>query len=184
MKTKLRMRLVSLCGLWAAIAFTQNLRGADEPSPSSSAEKSSSAPALSPALTRSEAPKLIAASRKYVAHPGPKSPNGTRPEPEVITPGFEMADPPPAPRTETKPAAPEPGYVWVAGHYMPVKKEWRWVRGEWAVPALPISVWMESHYDAKAKKWSPGYWQPDAPATPPAEPPPKTSTPPAAPPGY
>jgi hypothetical protein len=76
--------------------------------------------------------------------------------------------------------------VWVPGNYIPVKGEWRWVRGEWAVPAQPISVWIPSRYDPKEKKWSPGYWQPDAtPAVPatPADAPAKPGTTPGYSPG-
>jgi len=60
---------------------------------------------------------------------------------------------------------------------MPVKGVWRWVNGEWAVPATPISVWISANYDAKEKKWSPGYWQPDVTTTPTAESTPKPDTP-------
>lgn len=68
--------------------------------------------------------------------------------------------PPPA-RSEKKPAMKAPGLVWVPGHWAPVKGEWQWIAGEWDVPATPISVWIEPEYDAKAKQWNPGYWQPD-----------------------
>ena len=129
------------------------------------------APAVAPAndaadavLTRAEALKIIAGAKKYEAHPVEKTSVGLT-KPKVLTPDFDMATPPPAPRSELKPDAPAPGMVWVAGHYMPVKGQWRWVRGEWAVPALPISVWIPAKYDEATKHWDPGYWQPDAPAS-------------------
>jgi len=191
MKLKIRVRLVALCALSVGFADSRNTCGATEPSPALPTEKTSAvATATSPALTRAEALKIIAAARQYVAHPQPAPANGspgtpaTQSEPQVTTPGFEMAEPPPAPRAETKPAAPGPNYVWVAGHHMPVKGEWRWVQGEWAIPALPISVWVEARYDAKEKKWSPGYWQPDVAMTPPTELTTKPGTPPASTHGY
>ena len=72
-----------------------------------------------------------------------------------------IATPPPAPRTETKPAAPSPTHAWVRGHYRPMKGEWHWVPGVWAIPATAQSVWIEGSYDRNAKRWSEGHWQPD-----------------------
>ena len=83
---------------------------------------------------------------------------------------FLMDTPPPAPRAEAKPPSPVAGYVWVPGHWVPVKGEWQWIAGVWSVPATPSSLWIPSKYDAKTKKWSAGYWQPDRvqPINPPA----------------
>jgi hypothetical protein len=116
-----------------------------------------------PTLTLAEAQKVIVASRKYEAHPPSTGPAGRPSEARVLTPDFERLEPPPAPRAETKPESPTAGYVWVPGHYMPVSREWRWVRGEWAAPATPVSVWIPARYDPTEKKWTPGYWQPDRP---------------------
>lgn len=124
-------------------------------------------------MTLAEAQKVLSTARKYVAHPVPSKPGERRVESRVVSPDFEMDTPPPPPRPETKPAPPDPGYVWVPGHYMPVKGKWRWVRGEWAVPATPSSVWIAASYDAKERKWSPGYWQPDKPSAPESETPSK-----------
>jgi hypothetical protein len=74
-----------------------------------------------------------------------------------------MATPPPAPRTEVKPSPPDAHSVWVPGHWAPEAGEWKWTAGQWTTPATPTSVWIEAKYDAKTKKWSPGYWQPDRP---------------------
>lgn len=76
---------------------------------------------------------------------------------------FKMETPPPAPRTETKTPAPAPGYVWMPGHWTPVKGEWQWTPGEWGLPPTAASVWIEGKYDSKTKQWSGGYWQPDRP---------------------
>jgi hypothetical protein len=177
MKFTFGPRFVALCGAFAAAGFAQNPESSSpesRPAPASDQPASSTQP---PALSRAEALKVIAGARQYVAHPTPTPAAGAVTKPQVTTPDFAMDTPPPAPRPETKPGAPAEGMVWVAGHYMPVKGEWRWVNGEWAVPATPISVWIPARYDAEQKKWAPGYWQPDAPTTPPAEPATKPVTP-------
>lgn len=159
MKTKLGLFLAGLCASVATIVMGEEFRAAS-PSSTSSADSA-------PALTLAEAQKTIAAARRYVAHPSPEEKETERrAEPRVTSPDFEIAQPPPAPRPETKPTQPVTGYVWVPGHYMPLKGEWRWVKGEWAVPATPASVWIPARYDEQEKKWSPGYWQPDRPAAP------------------
>ena len=42
-------------------------------------------------------------------------------------------------------------------------KQWAWVPGEWGMPPMPSSVWLEGRYDEKTKKWSAPYWQADRP---------------------
>jgi hypothetical protein len=168
MKPQIRFRMRCLGFGVAGLAMMASTRAASEPVRPRATEKPGLAAnanvAATPALTREEALKIITAARHYEAHP-PPSPTGGVAEPAVTMPDFQMMDPPPPDRTETKPAAPGPGYVWVPGHYMPVDHQWRWVRGEWAVPALPISVWIPARYDPKERKWEPGYWQPDRPTT-------------------
>jgi len=169
MHDKIRTGLASVCGIIAMGALISTLAEAAAPPPV--------APATQPDLTRAEALKIIAESRLYVAHPGSQPANRASAGSPVTTPAFDMPLPPPAPRAETKPPAPQAGLVWVPGHYMPVVGSWRWVLGEWAVPATPISIWIPANYDAKAKKWSPGYWQPDVTDTPTAESTPTPATP-------
>ncbi len=178
MKTKIGLTLVGICTTFTAIAFCQNVPPESQSAkPSSQATPSASATVPSdPGMTLGEAQKVLSTARKYVAHP---EPSGERRAPARTTsPDFEMSTPPPLPRAETKSAIPESGFVWVPGHYMPVKGEWRWVRGEWAPPATPESVWIPASYDAKEKKWSPGYWQPDRPYTPEPASPTKEGVPP------
>ncbi|CAH2784715.1 MAG: FIG00464488: hypothetical protein [uncultured Paraburkholderia sp.] len=44
----------------------------------------------------------------------------------------EPARPPqPAPLVEVVPAAPQPGYHWVKGHYRWEGNHWAWVPGHW-----------------------------------------------------
>jgi hypothetical protein len=172
MKTKIWMRLAVLGGGLVALILIPVTRGAAGSPPAAPAETSA------PALTRAEALKIVAEARHYVAHPqSPPGNDAPRDKELVTTPAFEMAAPPPAPRAETKPPAPGPGLVWVAGHHMPVQGVWRWVNGEWAVPATPISIWIPASYNATEKKWSPGYWQPDVTTTPTAESTPRPDTP-------
>ncbi len=165
MKHSLRFGFVSL--VCSALAVTTLGVAATAPGNASAAAPKASAfdPASAPALTLAEAQQKIAAAPRYPAHPAPKQP-GDKKEPEVKSPGFEMAAPPPAPRAEQKPAVPVAGHVWVPGHYMPVEGQWRWVMGEWGVPATPASVWIPARYDEKTRKWTPGYWQPDRPTPP------------------
>jgi hypothetical protein len=190
MNTTSSLRFVAISGASLALAFTATAQatpnaeasraaavGAEKsvapavgkpaaPLESEAKPPSSSDPATvaatTPALTRGEAQETIVFAKRYVAHPPKVGPDGQE-GPRVTMPEFDIAIPPPEPRTESKPAAPGPGVVWVPGHYMPVKGEWRWVRGEWAVPATPISVWIPARWDEKKQQWAPGYWQPDAP---------------------
>ena len=168
MKHSLKSYLVSLGGSLVLLALTSSLSFAAAPTSAATAPAAPNVAAASPDLTRSEALEIIRTARHYVAHPT-LSPNGTPTTPLVTSPDFEVATPPPPPRAETKPTAPGTNYVWVAGHYMPVAKVWRWVRGEWAVPATSISVWIPARYDEQEKNWRPGYWQPDVPSTPTAQ---------------
>ena len=136
--------------------------------------KSSAAPGAAvpaepaPVTTAETLQKLGMPAPRYPAHPPEKKASGGSQVTVPTTPKFVMATPPPALRPETKPAAPAGNYVWVPGHYVPLNDEWRWVAGEWGVPATPSSVWIEAQYDPKTKSWSPGYWHPDRPD--PAEP--------------
>ncbi|MEO6568711.1 MAG: hypothetical protein ABIO94_08090 [Opitutaceae bacterium] len=162
MKIKSSLLIASFCG-GCVLPLMQSTRAASPLVPPVQTAPASDAP--NAVLTRAEALQIIAGAKKYEAHPTEKTAVGVT-KPKVLMPDFDMATPPPAPRAEIKPDAPAPGMVWVAGHYMPVKGEWRWVRGEWAVPALPISVWIPAKYDETTRHWDPGYWQPDAPASP------------------
>jgi hypothetical protein len=159
MKTKPAHLLASLCGVCVLAAIPPS-RAATAPVSGVVAAASSNAPEL----TRAEALKLVDAAKKYEAHPPPAS-GGEITKPKILMPDFDIATAPPAPRPEVKPESPGSAMVWVAGHYMPVKGEWRWVKGEWATPPLAISVWIPARYDEEKKHWYPGYWQPDIPSS-------------------
>lgn len=108
-----------------------------------------------------------AAGDAGIAEPTPLVHTGASTFGEETDPSV-IETPPPAARAETKPVSPDPKYAWVPGHYIPVKGEWQWVAGKWAMPPTVESVWIQGSYDAKTKRWSEGHWQPDGkPATPP-----------------
>ncbi len=92
--------------------------------------------------------------------PAPVAHGGSDTFGDNTDPAF-IAAPPPKPLVEKKTAAPGPMYAWVAGHYIPLKGEWKWVAGKWSMPPTVESVWIEGTYDAQAKHWSEGHWQPD-----------------------
>jgi hypothetical protein len=187
MKTTLRLGLVGICGGLSSFALAQEARPEADPSSAAAVaaaaeaapakeRTSSAAGATAASITMAEAlQKIAAAPPRYPAHP-PTTEEGERPAAKAVTspaaaaPKFVMSTPPPPPRAETKPPAPGKDYVWVPGHYMPIEGKWRWVNGEWSVPATPTSVWIQAVYDAETKNWNPGYWQPDRP--PANEPPP------------
>ncbi|MEO7414384.1 MAG: hypothetical protein ABIZ81_13610 [Opitutaceae bacterium] len=174
MKFNVALRLAGICGAMTAIASAQSERSA----PGSAPAKESTVASVRPPLSFADAQKILAGDRKYVAHPTGSGVDGKVTEPEALPAIYPMDAPPPAPRAEIQPAAPGPDLVWVEGHSMPVEQEWRWVMGSWAKPATPISVWIPSRYNAKEKKWFPGYWEPDRPPMTPADSP--ASTKPAA----
>lgn len=57
-----------------------------------------------------------------------------------------VLSPPPAPRTETTPAPPGPGHVWVPGHYAWTDSGWTWVRGRWQ-RAREGYTWVNPRYE-------------------------------------
>lgn len=185
MKTKSRLLLASLSGVLAALAAAsaENQPTASSPatSPATAASAQISAPTPAgpaPAITETEALKKAAVSQpNYPAHPSTNSPRPSQSSDEPLvhtgastfgsnTDPNIISTPPPPSRPENRPPAPAGVYVWVPGHFAPVKGEWQWVPGEWSVPATPSSVWIEGRYDEKAKRYSPGYWQPDRPPAP------------------
>ncbi len=146
-----------------------SLAGAAESQPTAATSTPANAREVSPPPAPKQLPiplaeaeqKVATAPVRYPAHPAAEK----KDEAAATKPDFIIAAPPPAPPTETKPAAPGPNLVWVPGHYMPTRGKWSWVAGAWSVPATPSSVWIPARYDAPEKRWTPGYWQPDRPAS-------------------
>lgn len=161
-------RALRVAALWCAVVAMASAQS-ERPAPPSAAAVDSAAASTLPPLTFAEAQLILAKARKYVAHPDAAQIPGKVVGPEALPQAFPMDTPPPAPLTESKSPAPKSELVWVEGHYMPVEKQWRWVMGVWAVPATSISVWIPGRYDQKVKTWYPGYWEPEAPPTPPGD---------------
>ena len=143
MKTKPLTTIAGLCVLLSATAAgVENGKKTDAHADG----KAKSAPAPLP-------PKIAAEKAKEEAIRA-----HIKPDKSVAMPA-----PPPAARAETKPPALAENLVWVPGHWAPQEGQWKWVTGQWSVPATPASVWIEAKYDPAAKRWDAGYWQPDRP---------------------
>ena len=162
MKTRLWVWGAAICGGVVFPGMAQDVRP-ERPAPPAAAPSSKASDAPAPSTTTETLQKLGVPAPRYPAHP-PAKPSGARGGARAETTAkVVMPTPPPSLRTETKPPAPAEGLVWVPGHYVPINEQWRWVAGEWGVPATPASVWIEATYDRKTASWSPGYWQPDRP---------------------
>ncbi len=151
MKTPASLVIAGLCSLLVVNASAQS-------------------PAAEPAAPTPESPALAADKAAKEAAKAHIRPAADR---------FIMAVPPPPARTEAKTPPPVGNFVWVPGHWAPKDGEWQWVAGTWGIPATPASVWIDAKYDAKTKRWSPGYWQPDRPYAPEPDSPPKDPPAPA-----
>ena len=164
MKSTTPFRIVGLCTAVAVSTLAADRR-ADQPATDQPAPYAPAPKAPVPPTTSETLQSIAGPVPRYPAHPSAEKPGkvaATKPvEPRIVIP-----TPPPPARPETVPTAGKPGHVWVPGHYVPLDGQWRWVAGEWGVPATPISVWVEARYDTKTKTWTPGYWQPDRPDPP------------------
>ena len=161
MKTNFPIMAAALSAILSASA-----QGAESASKSGAATHSSTAQAAAAAApTSSHAP----GAAKPATPPLPPKIAAEKAAEEAVrahikpAKSFEISTPPPAPRAETKPPAPGENLVWVPGHWAPHEGQWKWVAGQWSVPATPASVWIEAKYDPAAKRWDAGYWQPDRP---------------------
>ena len=168
MRTKYRFVMVGLFGCLAAVAWSAE-NPAKVPAAAQTSPSKPVAPVTKPgkAETAETSMKPAAPPAKAIEKTAPElatskaleeaNKNHIRPARE----GVRMETEPPAVRSEEKPPIPAQGMVWVAGHWRPVDGKWEWRRGEWGIPATPISVWIEPKYDPKTKQWIAGYWQPD-----------------------
>lgn len=50
--------------------------------------------------------------------------------------------PPPPVSEESRPPAPSPTAVWVAGHYQWTGQSWSWLAGSWTIPPLEGAIWV------------------------------------------
>ncbi len=165
MNPKPSLAIVGMCGLFAAGVSCQNsathsarpIQPAQVHSYSVASAALSSQPTARPSDIDSAAKLSPTLAASQVAEKAKR---------EHILPAsgpVMMETPPPSLRVETKAPAPAAGYVWIPGHWKPVKGEWEWTPGEWGIPPTAVSVWIDGKYDSKTNQWSAGYWQPDRP---------------------
>ena len=169
--------IASLCGTLALLGLTEKTRAASDssssppaspPPPRAAAVPPASAGQTDPARAAKNTAadsSAISAANALAAPPAHQPAETALVHTGASTFGSQtdpanIATPPPPLRPEKKNPAPDSTYVWVPGHYTPVKGEWQWVAGKWGVPATPTSGWMEGKYDSDAKRWYDGYWQP------------------------
>ena len=60
------------------------------------------------------------------------------------------------------PAAPGPGYVWVAGEWNWDGHVWVWTVGSWVSPPYPQAVWVAGGWGFEPngrRHWVPGHWR-------------------------
>jgi hypothetical protein len=72
-------------------------------------------------------------------------------------PGYYAPPPPPPVAAGYVPAAPGPGYAWVAGYHYPVGPRYGWRPGYWARPPYAGSVWVGPRYFGH--RYYGGYWR-------------------------
>ena len=82
-----------------------------------------------------------------------------RSEPEFFE--GDVAPEMPAPLAETRPSAPSPSHVWVAGHYTRHDGSWVWVAGRYVVPPSAEVVWVPGHWVSHLNgyAWIAGAWR-------------------------
>jgi len=69
---------------------------------------------------------------------------------------------PPVAIVETRPVAPGPGHVWVAGYHRWDGAAYVWVPGRWTVPPAHYTVWVPGrwvHHAAHGWYWAEGHWR-------------------------
>ncbi|MGA8576493.1 MAG: hypothetical protein WB609_12530 [Candidatus Cybelea sp.] len=74
--------------------------------------------------------------------------------------GIYVQTAPPAPIYETAPAAPGPGYYWVAGYWSWNGYRYVWVRGRYAYPPYSGQTWHPGHWAHRDRGWVwvAGHW--------------------------
>jgi hypothetical protein len=68
--------------------------------------------------------------------------------PEIVVGGQ-----PPAPRFESVPFEPGPGFIWIRGHWIWRHERWEWVGGRWERPERPESTWIPGQWVARGSGW-------------------------------
>ncbi|MFO0605790.1 MAG: hypothetical protein U0324_21585 [Polyangiales bacterium] len=67
---------------------------------------------------------------------------------------------PPAPRVETPPPSPGPGYTWVGGYWNLSGSQYVWTPGRWETPPQPAQAWEPPQWerDGARYRFRPGRW--------------------------
>ena len=68
---------------------------------------------------------------------------------------------PPVDQVEVIPSSPGFSYVWVGGHWGYYNSNYRWVRGNWVVPAAGFRTWSPGRWDRDGHGWYfiNGHWR-------------------------
>jgi hypothetical protein len=68
---------------------------------------------------------------------------------------------PPAAIVETRPVAPGPNYVWIAGYHRWDGNAYAWVPGRWDVPPRPHARWVAHRWVRRHGGWVlvEGHWR-------------------------
>lgn len=78
----------------------------------------------------------------------PEPPPRARTPPVTVVPN----EPPPD-RTEVRPPAPFPEFVWVGGFWKWNGSSFVWIAGGWHRPPRPDAVWVPGHWDKRDEGW-------------------------------
>ncbi len=73
----------------------------------------------------------------------------------------EVAPAVPAALAETRPSAPSPSHVWIAGQHTRRAGQWAWVGGHYALPPRADVVWVPGHWvgHLHGYVWIAGAWR-------------------------
>ena len=68
---------------------------------------------------------------------------------------------PPVAIVETRPLAPGPRHVWIAGYHSYVNGAYVWVPGRWELPPRPRARWVPHHWVRRHGGWVmiEGHWR-------------------------
>lgn len=68
--------------------------------------------------------------------------------------------PPPADKSEIRPASPGPDFIWVPGHWVWKNHQWDWLPGHWQKVRSGYT-WVPAHWVKRGRRWVyvPGRWK-------------------------
>ena len=94
-----------------------------------------------------------------LAHAQADSLRQAQQEPEFFE--GDVAPEVPAAQQESRPSAPSPAHVWIAGYYTRRAGQWVWVSGRYSVPPRSDVVWVPGHWVSHLDGyvWIDGAWR-------------------------